>query len=345
VPAGTPLGRYLHEMASFPLINAAREVELGREIAACRRALVRALWRLPEPCRGRVLDGLPRLRPRAACWTWDGVQTLVERVAQYARTAGDRKLAEPLAHIRGLERRMLAARQSLIQANLRLVVHIARRQAPPSVPLLDLVQEGNIGLMRAAEKFEPARGTKFSTYAHWWIKQAIDRAVADKEKLIRIPVHLNEQRRRAGAVAARLTQEQRRPASLADVAEVMGLPLSRVERLTALALETPSIDERHDGREEFGAPWVLEDRASVDPFQVLHHREVQAAVARAVRALRCREAEVLRMRFGIDGCPTRTLDEIGQVLHLSRERVRQIQSAALRKLRGSPLLERGQVSF
>ena len=224
-------------------------------------------------------------------------------------------------------------------ANLRLVVHIAKRYAGHGLALTDLVQEGNLGLMRAIEKFEYERGHKLSTYAHWWIKQAVVRALADKSRLIRLPVHLHERRRKVAEASNELSHGLGRTPEPAEIARRLRVSLEAVERTLALVADPTALEEP---TEEDGPPSPLQtlaDREAVSPWYHLARRDLSAAIESTLRSLPPREEQVLRLRFGIGRPDSCTLDEIGEMIHVSRERVRQIQAAALRRLRTSRALE------
>jgi RNA polymerase primary sigma factor len=230
------------------------------------------------------------------------------------------------------EARARGARERLVAANLRLVVWVARRYVHRGLPLADLVQEGNIGLMRAVGKFEYRRGYRFSTYATWWIRQAITRALADQGRTIRIPVYLIDTLGAVMRAARTLAQRLGREPTPDEVGERAELPASIVRELLRLSREPLSLEEPTD---EDGSPIAetLEDEASPEPVQLAMSSSLRRQMERVLATLPPREAQVLRLRFGIGDRSERTLEEIGGVLHVTRERIRQIEAAALRKLR------------
>lgn len=250
-----------------------------------------------------------------------------------ARTGGQ-------AHrIQAYEQRLRAAREEFVVANLRLVVHVAKAYASEHAPLLDLVQEGNISLIRATEKFDWRRGIKFSTYAHWWIRQAVQRAAVEKARAIRVPMRLNELRRHALEASQAMSQQLGRRPRASELAAELNVPTRRVDELRRYASGIESLDEPADGPGHAPLESIADPNA-VEPHQVAERRELQRIVRRLVAGLEPREAEIVRLRYGLGIRERRTLEEVGELLHLSRERVRQIQVGAMRKLR-SAAAERG----
>ena len=270
----------------------------------------------------------------------DVMRALPARGAAASRRALESEcgLAEPSLHdllerIGAAAARAHVARQELIEANLRLVVWVARRYINVGLPLLDLVQEGNIGLMRAVAKFDWRRGHRFSTYATWWIRQAITRALADQARTIRVPVYMTEVLANVSQVTRTLGQKLGRTPSSDEVSQGAGLSSSELQWLLDVACEPLSLDEPMNGAGDFTLSDVLEDRSGRAPHEVSAAISTRRALLRALKSLTPREAIVLRLRFGLAERREFTLDEIGSRLSVTRERVRQIESEALRKLR------------
>jgi len=241
-------------------------------------------------------------------------------------------LRRRLARIDGQARRYEAAQRELSAGNLRLVVSIAKRYRNRGLSFLDLIQEGNTGLMRAVDKFESARGYKFSTYATWWIRQAITRAIADHSRTIRVPVHMIESMGRVRNAARQLVQTHGYEPTLEETAELAGLSVDETQCVLRMSRQPLSLDQPVADRDETYFGEFLQDHREEDPLLEMSHSLWKARIAAVLASLDYREREILRLRFGLaDGC-SYTLEEVGKIFSVTRERVRQIESKALRTL-------------
>lgn len=258
----------------------------------------------------------------------EAIKALSERTG-----LGYRDLASLIKNVERLEVQIEEAKQRLIKANLRLVVSIARKYMNRGLQFLDLIQEGNIGLMRAVEKFEYRRGYKFSTYATWWIRQAISRSIADQARTIRIPVHMIETINKLLRISHYIVQDQGREPTPEELAEKMNLPVEKVRKIMKIAkepisLETPVGDDGDSFLGDF-----IEDKEAAVPHDEAIFNDLTGHMNEVLSTLSPREEKVLRMRFGIGESKDHTLEEVGAYFNVTRERIRQIEAKALRKLR------------
>jgi RNA polymerase primary sigma factor len=254
----------------------------------------------------------------------------------YVREIGQTKLLTPKEEIqlaRRIQKGDAGAREHMIKANLRLVVKIARDYENYGLPLLDLINEGNIGLMRAVEKFDPSKGAKLSTYAAWWIKQSIRRALSDQSKTIRIPVHATDKLLHIRRTAAKLEEEFGREPTPEEIGAELDIPAKQVRELQTAAIRPASLDAPLGDDESNRVADVIADERAANPYDELEEKANADMVRNVINILDPREMTILRYRFGLDGGGEKTLEEVGEKFGVTRERIRQIQNVALRKLR------------
>ncbi len=293
-----PVHTYLKEIGKVPLLTGELEVELAKRIEAGTEAS----------------DQLAQL--------WAS-----------AEVSGQRPPSEQRTPLQLQVRRGQQAKEALIEANLRLVVSIAKRYRNRGLAFLDLIQEGNLGLMRAVEKFDYTKGFKFSTYATWWIRQAITRALADQGRTIRIPVHMVETINKVVRVQRQLLQELGREPSVEEIAGRVEFPIERVREIQRINQDTVSLEQPMGDEEDFSLSDLIEDQGAEVPDDAATRSMLHEAVRDALGTLPKREREVMELRFGLEDGRVRTLEEVGKAFGVTRERIRQIEAKTLAKLR------------
>jgi RNA polymerase primary sigma factor len=288
------LALYIRQIASYSLLTARDEQEIGGTIQVAR-------------------DELVGLEKKAAAYN-------------ISRRSYLRRKAE-------LEKLISHQKNRLILGNLRLVVSVAKKYQHRGVSLLDMIDEGNIGLIEAVERFDYRKGCRFSTYGTWWIKQAVIKALAENGKAIKIPIHLLNTIKRCFSIARQLTQELGREPSNAEIAEYLRIPKSRVEELISLSWDPTSLDIPVAGENVMRLSDMIRDDVSEKPFESAFALALQDTLAMVLEKLSEREMRIIKLRFGLDGEGPFTLEETGKVLGITRERVRQIQERAILKLK------------
>jgi RNA polymerase primary sigma factor len=326
---------YMREVRATPLLEREEEVRLATEFRQSREHLAEVLLSLPEPWAEIVL-GEDREGPRRGRrWPLKQLEASFQQLLECAEEPGSESIAALVQEAKTHKRRLDRSRETLLRSNLRLVIHLAKKLKGRGIPFLDLIQEGNLGLMTGLEKYECERGNRFSTYAVWWIRNTLFKAVAEKNRLIRLPEHVKAAvgavRREMGDLSGELG---RRPTEK-ELADRMDLPVEKVIELLTVVKDPRPLENFGAESDRPQLVTQVPDTKVVDPLKRTLNREMRKNVTKALRILGPSEERVIRLRFGMDGEAPMSLRQIGEVCDLSHERVRQIQRAAIRKLRAA----------
>jgi RNA polymerase primary sigma factor len=339
----------LHGVLKDRMVQRVREMAIQirtaeREIGSCQRRLgvsgEAGAELLRKLCRDRKDFQAVKRKTGVSEETLQDIKKLYQaaksRIRQLeteeALVSGE-EIKDAVKHLDVAEEKVKRGKAELVEANLRLVVSIAKKYTNRGLQFLDLIQEGNIGLMKAVDKFEYKRGYKFSTYATWWIRQAITRAIADQARTIRIPVHMIETINKLIRTSRHLVQKLGREPTPEEIAERMDLPLDKVRKILKIAREPISLETPIGEEEDSHLGDFIEDKKAISPLEAAIRYDLQRQINSALETLTPREEKVLRKRFGIGEATDHTLEEVGQDFEVTRERIRQIEAKALRKLR------------
>ena len=295
-----PLALYLRQISYYPLLSADDEKNIGRTIFALRAS----------------------------------IGDLMEKKAE--NSIDDKEYRKSL---KNLQQSLIEMKNRMIQSNLRLVVSIAKKYQNRGMTLLDLIDEGNIGLIEAVERFDYSKGYRFSTYGTWWIRQAIIKALADKARVIRIPIHMLNTIKKCFFLAKQLTAELGREPTEEELAKYMAVPVDKVKEIYRLSQETASLDTMVDDDQVTKLSDLIEDEKAEEPLDKVFSLTMNGIINRALKQLNEREIKIIQMRYGLDGCDPLTLEETGKSLGITRERVRQIQETALSKLKSNKIMK------
>ncbi len=324
---------YLREMGSNPLINEADEVKYAKILLQGRKDVAKIVRNLPLSAKKVILPERERWK-KIEDRPLDEICQIVNRIIYYSKNfAETQEFTRIETNARNAMNMITLARDKLILANLRLVVHLAKKFINNGISFMDLIQEGNIGLMKAVEKFEHTRGNKFGTYAYWWIKQSIERAIADKARTIRIPVHVNEKMKKISRVAKELEDRLKRRPTPEEISRKARLPIDKVEEILGVVREPQTLEDNANTDDSFGMIRFVADKKAISPHDITVDSELKSKLKGVMNVLSPREQKIIKMRFGIGQGSPNTLEEIGRKMNLSRERIRQIEAAALKKIK------------
>jgi RNA polymerase sigma factor (sigma-70 family) len=322
------LAAYLRELRGTEPVDKETELTSALELGCARESYAALIAGLPIEHRYYVLEEDTADPKTGASWPLARIEACHRRLLRID-PAPDAAILQRAIEIK---RRIDRARDDLILPNQRLVAHVAKQFVNRNVPLIDLIQEGNIGLMRAVDRFDHERGYKFATYAVWWIRQAISKAIVDKSRLIRLPEHVRESVREMNGIRRELHETLGRRPSAPEIAERMRVRVAKVERLQSIVRDPQPLEATSPEDDSMGVIGVIADEAVPTPLECTLNREMKRRVLAALSSLSPREEQIIRLRFGLNNGVSHTLRDIGKQLNLTRERVRQIERNALAKI-------------
>jgi RNA polymerase primary sigma factor len=335
---------YLQEISRYSLLTPEREMELAKIVKEGQEELVQLLWdrRASSSHFDEIRDQLGRWRDESV--SYPGLrEKMVKLVLDGLEEAAARKdaprgIRELHVKAKKIAARIDGAKNEMVEGNLRLVLSIAKRYRGRGLSFLDLIQEGNMGLLKAVARYDYAKGNRFSTYATWWVRQSIIRGIYDKTRTIRLPVHFIEMKSFFFKIFYELVKELGREPTPAEIAERSGLPLDKVTMIIQLSSRPMSLESPLGGEDQRLGDFIADDRA-LSPLDSVSDQELVDVTRDILASLSSREETILKSRFGIDDNPTETLKTIGERFHVSKERIRQIEKKAIRKLRHAPRRE------
>ena len=335
---------YLQEISRYSLLTPEHEMELAKVVKEGQEELVQLLWdrRASSSHFDQLRDQVGRWRDESMSYPGlreKMVKLVLDRLEEAAaRKDASRGIRELNGKAKKIAARIDSAKNEMVEGNLRLVLSIAKRYRGRGLSFLDLIQEGNLGLLKAVARYDYAKGNRFSTYATWWVRQSIIRGIYDKTRTIRLPVHFIEMKSFFFKIFYELVKELGREPTPAEIAERSGLPLDKVTMIIQLSSRPMSLEAPLGGEDQRLGDFLADDRA-LSPLDSVSEQELVDVTRLILGSLSSREETILKSRFGIDDNPTETLKTIGERFHVSKERIRQIEKKAIRKLRHAPRRE------